>query len=421
MNWTYAVSGWMFALISAIFCLTLMLHTVAFGKKALESGPSFLTSVGILGTFLGIAFGLLHFDTTDFNNSIPKLLDGLKTAFWSSIAGLVGALSLKIRQFLTKEDSENSLESMLTGAHHALQITAKALDLEASDGYANILRKHHQETRKILHALEDRIQDFENHLVEMNTSALTEAIQSIISEFNLKITEQYGDNFRQLNESVGLMVSWQSDYKDQISTLINDQQRVASSMRQATEAYSTMVEHAKSFSGISETLGDLLKVLNEERGDLDEHLLRLGELVNSATSGLPKLEERIYFLTDGLAESIRTHQQNMQQLLEHSSKSFGTTLSQVSEDLYHAVERNQQVVGEQITTLLNRHEKQMMYLDDALEQELNKSLKTLGMQLSALSEKFVTDYTPLTERLRDLLRNVDAVHYDKSKWVAERE
>jgi hypothetical protein len=34
-----------------------------------------------------------------------------------------------------------------------------------------------------------------------------------------------------------------------------------------------------------------------------------------------------------------------------------------------------------------------------LERELNRSLETLGRQLTARSGKFATDYTPITEKL----------------------
>ena len=46
---------------------------------------------------------------------------------------------------------------------------------------------------------------------------------------------------------------------------------------------------------------------------------------------------------------------------------------------------------------------QVLVLDKALTEELNKSIESLGRQLTALSQKFVEDYTPLTERLRQLV------------------
>jgi hypothetical protein len=54
----------------------------------LDMVPSMFTTIGILGTFGGIAYGLWYFDPNKIENSIPTLLKGLKTAFFASIVGV---------------------------------------------------------------------------------------------------------------------------------------------------------------------------------------------------------------------------------------------------------------------------------------------------------------------------------------------
>jgi hypothetical protein len=54
--------------------------------------PALLASLGILGTFVGIVVGLLDFDPGRLDESIEGLLEGLKTAFVSSIAGILASL-----------------------------------------------------------------------------------------------------------------------------------------------------------------------------------------------------------------------------------------------------------------------------------------------------------------------------------------
>jgi hypothetical protein len=54
----------------------------------LESIPSIFSTLGVFGTFLGIAAGLHLFNVDDIESSIPSLLDGMKTAFWTSIIGI---------------------------------------------------------------------------------------------------------------------------------------------------------------------------------------------------------------------------------------------------------------------------------------------------------------------------------------------
>jgi hypothetical protein len=56
--------------------------------------------------------------------------------------------------------------------------------------------------------------------------------------------------------------------------------------------------------------------------------------------------------------------------------------------------------NKQITELATKTKEQVAVLDAALAEELKKSLESLGRQLAALSEKFVSDYGPLTDKLR---------------------
>jgi len=53
-----------------------------------ESIPTVFTTLGVLGTFVGIYFGLQKFDVNKITESIPPLLDGMKTAFSTSILGI---------------------------------------------------------------------------------------------------------------------------------------------------------------------------------------------------------------------------------------------------------------------------------------------------------------------------------------------
>lgn len=63
-------------------------------RRWIDQLPSLISTLGVLGTFIGITIGLWFFDTDDLDNSIPKLLSGLKTAFFTSLAGMLGSLWL---------------------------------------------------------------------------------------------------------------------------------------------------------------------------------------------------------------------------------------------------------------------------------------------------------------------------------------
>jgi ribosomal 50S subunit-associated protein YjgA (DUF615 family) len=48
-------------------------------------------------------------------------------------------------------------------------------------------------------------------------------------------------------------------------------------------------------------------------------------------------------------------------------------------------------------------------LDESLQNELNRSLQALGNQLASLSKRFVDDYAPLTEKLREVVRLAESL------------
>ncbi|MFP6891919.1 MAG: hypothetical protein VCF07_19585, partial [Nitrospinota bacterium] len=105
-------------------------------KEFCEHTQATLATVGVLGTFFGIYIGLLDFDVNDIDGSIPKLLDGLKLAFVTSILGM--ALGITYRTFSgflqpeeQKEASSDEFLAVLKGVRADIQ--------KSSDTQVNLL------------------------------------------------------------------------------------------------------------------------------------------------------------------------------------------------------------------------------------------------------------------------------------------
>ena len=63
------------------------------------------------------------------------------------------------------------------------------------------------------------MQNFAELLSKSATTAVIEALKSVIQDFNNNLTEQFGDNFKQLNEAVYKLVIWQENYKGQMQDM----------------------------------------------------------------------------------------------------------------------------------------------------------------------------------------------------------
>lgn len=399
-------SGWTLGFFVVITALTFYFHFFRYHIRITETGPTILTSIGIFGTFLGVAIGLWGFDSTDIQGSVPKLMEGLKTAFWSSIAGLLGALTLKMRAVLSQTLQpipQQTRHASIDDLDYSLKHLAESLNAESEHSLQQQLTHQHQQQLAGLKQVVHTLETYQERQAEANAKALVSAVELVMREFNTKINEQYGENFKQLNESVVAMLQWQQNYKDQLSVLINEQERTSATMQEASNAFEYMVKHANAFNGISESLQDLLNGLEAQRANLQSQLGNLADLVNHAADGLPMLEERITALTSGMANAVETQQHWMANQLTGLQQQQQQQLQGLLTASYQQLQEQQQQSSLQLQRLAERVERQVTVLDETMEAELNKALKSFGMQLTALSEKFVSDYSPLTKQLQKLV------------------
>ncbi|MFC3678994.1 hypothetical protein [Bacterioplanoides pacificum] len=408
-------SGWTLALMAVIIVLTLYFHIFRYSNRTAEIAPNILTSIGIFGTFLGVALGLWHFDTTDIQGSVPKLMDGLKTAFWSSIVGLLGALTLKIRAALSqvgRRETSQTRVATIDDLDASLKHLADQFNQDNAQALPQQFQRNHLQTLDRLNAVINTLESYQERMAEANAKALVQAIEAVMRDFNTRINEQYGDNFKRLNESVGKMLDWQNNYRDQLQQLITEQERTSGSMKEASQAFEYMVKHANAFNGISESLQDLLNGLEAQRQNLQSQLGSLADLVNHAADGLPKLEERVVALTQGMSEAVQSQQRWAVEQLAAMQRGVEEQLEQQLQSSHERLQQQQHHSLQQLQRLGERVERQVVTLDESMEEELNKALKSFGMQLTALSEKFVSDYTPLTKRLQQLVKVAESVTDD---------
>jgi len=298
-------------------------HSPSIAHKA----PAFLTTLGILGTFIGIAIGLLHFNTNDIQKSVPDLIDGIKTAFWASAWGILCALTVKARDIAfdgAKKISEkvstgatiNDLASLLKAVQQALvgddestligQIRLARQDSnDRMDKLGRATEEAQQDSNKRLESLTRSLDEFGRTVAENNSRALIDALKEVIHEFNDNISEQFGENFKQLNQAVGQLIIWQENYRQQMAEMIEQQKVTSQNMATATERYRSLMERAEAFDVVANSMGDLIEGLDNQRRQLDDSLGSLASLINTATQGFPEIEKRIAEMVQQVGNGVR--------------------------------------------------------------------------------------------------------------------
>lgn len=389
--------------LALVSLLTLYFH-FKYSEKSLTYGPTILTTTGIFATFLGIALGLADFDTNKIQASVPTLLAGLKTAFWASVAGVGGALTIKFRHFFLEPKQENSgsgIDGEITTADLAKLLHNTHLALVGRDDSTLIsqLKLSRQDSNDRLDALKKAQENALEKLSEMSSKALVEALRDVIKNFNENLNEQFGDNFKQLNEAVGKLRIWQEQYKSHIETMTERHIKIIHSMEVASESYEKLVEKGEHFTTVASELSNILTALETQKKQLGGLLKTLSDLLQSASGSLPQIETKILELTGQLTRSVEINQKEVNKALAENTQLIRTSIQGVEQDLG----KINQEFNKHLADLAEKTNKQVSVLDAALTEELTKSLNSLGRQLTALSEKFVNDYGPLTDELRKVV------------------
>lgn len=528
-----------------LFCVVILVAIWWFWKirhQQVNAVASIVTVIGVLGTFGGIAIGLFLFDTENIEASVPALLEGLKVAFGSSIVGIIGSIWLKWNA-LNRQRKQAASKKPPGATIDDLAKTLKDIyEIQQSEG---------EETRETLRAIEksltgdgdstvltqlqklrttfsdkqddliDAFKDFATQMAENNTQALIKALEEVMKDFNAKINEQFGDNFKQLNEAVGRINDWQEQYRQQMDKLAEEFRIAADSIEKSRQSLEIIAERSDAIVSSAKKLDPILQALRDQIQEMDVRLEAFSALADNARNAFPIIEGRLNQLTVDFSQAVtktidassasmekqREALGNQSQKLKEMVENTSNHIQQQTEDIFKkttirieeviestfrglkdtledqfeqlksiVTETNQglantlqnqstqletmvkntstrlrkmtddfsQVVKETIDDSHDSMEEQRealqnftgqiedvirstsqeiervfreradhitqlatqlaTNLDSALETQLTRSIESLGSQLTSLSSQFVQDYTPLTNRLRDVVR-----------------
>jgi F0F1-type ATP synthase membrane subunit b/b' len=388
--------------------------------------------LGILGTFAGIISGLMFFRTDNIQVSIPYLLNGLKTAFITSIVGIIFSLILKFtyikKQHELAEKGESvsgatidTLAELLIKMNNSITQVWEKTDTKLSgiekslvgDGDTTLLTQLQKMRTSFADKQDVLIAEFKKFaetMAEQNSKALIEALNDIIRDFNQKLTEQFGENFKQLNIAVGKLLEWQENYKEQLGEMKVQYDETTKGIITIKGAFENIVQKADTLLELSKSLVKLMNGLDDKQKKIDDYLQEAITITNEAKKAIPLINDHIINATDKLTKSLNETSETVKESVDSNleaikkqtdsltenyasmSRGIDGIMTNVSENSQKLIEESNKVLQDQIRNL-----------DKQLQEELTKSLESLGSQLASLSNKFVSDYTPLTEKLKSIV------------------
>lgn len=425
--------------------------------------PQAIASLGVLFTFIGISYGLIEFNSADIESSVPVLLGGMRTAFITSVIGMIWSMCLKYKQnnkekeyyqqkvkvdndatigqlisYLQSQDEkiaekESSAKQYQENLLTAIQEINKSL---VGDGDASVITQIQLIKSKIQDGFESRnsqskqeheilikeFQKFAETMAENNSKAFIEALNSTIRDFNEKIQEQFGENFKQLNIAVGKLLEWQDNYKNTVIEVTENQRTIFEGIEQAKTSLASMADHGNSIKASAVALGDILMTIDSYQKELEISLKDLASIGDEAKKLVPNIKSLVEETNVGISKTCENTNkelnENAVKAIGEATKYYESVGKQLEEKSSAAIDETTQYykkIGDEVASstasmkseyhdVSQEVKKAGIALGD-IGQQVLVNLQTNGDNIEKLSKKSVQTVDKQMNNIADTLNN----------------
>lgn len=355
-----------------------------------------LITIGICFTFYGISIGLANFDPDEIDESLPELIAGIKTAFLVSVLGVLFSIILRVTALAMDYFRKQEVVDEGVGIEDLVALQKQAVD--AQKAQAQSLQLLTESNNKNFVQMSESFDNFARTMAENNSKAFIQALQDVIKDFNNKITEQFGDNFKQLNMAVGALLEWQKNYKEYVERSEKNLNMLYIKIDKAMKDYTTLLEHTSKFADHANALKSLLDGALSQRENLEKNIQNLSTFLKSMQDTIPNLIKNINLYQNTSLQNIKQIQEHSQNLEKHYVDVTSKLTQSIDANINQLTQHFKENTGKLTDSILKINDNllkgsqainsQIKVLDD----ELENVLKHMGVNLASISGKFVDDY-----------------------------
>ena len=389
-----------------------------------NSVPALLVGLGILGTFVGLVWGLRPFAGIDFTeieeigDAIKTLLSGVSTAFVTSVWGMsvslvfnlfekrrMGRISQAItnlQRALDKLFTLTTQEAILFRQEDELAQQTAALKSFSTDLANEIKSAMTQGREEIIQELHNAPEAFSSAMAEQLTPSLdslnkaveelqrqkeessTDAIQRLVEEFHESLSGSTTAQLEGLAETVRSASAGLAALPVQLEDMITSVQEQIDQSRQLLSA--TSEEQTGQLQGLMEGM------LNAFQSAVDLQQSSLSEATNQSIQALQstitQLQESITSTASQNATESEAMTTRMRELLESSANQTGEQLNRRMADIEAVSNQSIQTLEAAITEL---------------QQALTSTLDTQQQAIGNITSQTSAAFTESTDRMRQLV------------------
>ena len=309
--------------------------------------PNLLTSLGILGTFMGLSRGLssLNFaDSTQLIQGIPDLLSGMRFAFGTSVAGISCSLVFNMLNRISQGSSYRAIDDFVTS------FTQLAMSRPLDNDVQMIIQNQDRNfmLQGINETLVDRLADSVSRSISMTMTPVAESmdrfivgttrnqiegVNHIVSRFLSEMDRSLGNQFSSLARTMGDLEQSQiraSQATGENLTAAEGIVRNARSLQEITshaldqfDSYMTRIDSVRDRDeNFEKNASELLREMRQESRDMSALLGGLTEKMQGLSApgetSADKTLEEIRTLMTGLNDRVQTVSDTLTRLSEEA-------------------------------------------------------------------------------------------------------
>ena len=396
------------------------------------------STIGVLGTFVGISIGLWKFNPNDITSSVPLLLSGMKIAFATSIIGMAASIFMKYIA-LKNEDEENIDDIMeLFNTMIAESRNVNNTLIENQKQTENVLNKvseiwaSHQENLTVV---------LKSEILNLNNNTISKQ-EELIGEF-----KKLGECFTLLNSGVNNLLTWQENYKETIENTTKELEIVIQTIHNADESIESISKNSSLIKENNENLSEVLKEINKTQNVIIESNKSIIEISNTAKESIPQINEHFTNIDNRTKESTAYLQtlisENLNNIKSYLEKITEDVLSKTTQSIY---ENNRQFkyeisehisqckmliyslkdlipdINEHLLSTQKRFNKTLIHFNEEVQNSLRENTLEINKQVQLLKENTANINNTLDDTISEStkrLENITIATSNQIKTMAE--
>ena len=308
--------------------------------------PSLLTSLGILGTFMGLSRGLssLNFaDSTQLIQGIPDLLSGMRFAFGTSVAGISCSLVFNMLNRISQGSSYRAIDDFVTS------FTQLAMSRPLDNDVQMIIQNQDRNfmLQGINETLVDRLADNVSRSISMAMNPVAESmdrfivgttrnqiegVNHIVSRFLSEMDRSLGGQFTSLAQTMSNLEQSQIRASQATGENLTAAEGIVRNARSLQEVTSHALDQFDSYMTRIDKVSGRDEKFEQNAAELLREMRQESKDMSALISGLTEKMQGLSAPADAPADQTLEDIRNLMTSLDSRVKTVSETLTRLSEE-----------------------------------------------------------------------------------------